>query len=311
MRPAPAPAVVRPPRRRPRRLTFVSGSAAFAVALALCAWTYIVVAQSWPAHGFLSGETASRAASFLGDLAGAGRESTPAYRDGGAWAEAARLALATLAMSVLAAGMAAAGALLTFMFAARNVMVGELAPHRSPAWGVWLAVIRLAYALSRSVPELIWAMLLVFVLSPGILPGALALALHNFGILGKLSAEVVEGLDARPARALRTSGAGWFQVVAYAVLPAALPRFITYLFYRWEVIIRTTIVVGLVSAGGLGMEFRLAMSHFHYTTVSLLLAWYLLLVLGVDSRVGGDAPPGALGVGSRDVIAGGRRECCR
>ena len=125
-------------------------------------------------------------------------------------------------------------------------------------------------------------MLLVFIFAPGIIPGALALAIHNFGILGKLSAEVVEGLDTRPARALRTSGAGWFQVIAYAILPAALPRFITYIFYRWEVIIRTTIVVGLVAAGGLGMEFRIALSHFHYTTVTLLLIWYLLLVLGVD-----------------------------
>lgn len=264
------------------RVTFVSGSVLAMLVLMLASWTYIVFGQSWPSHGFFSGETASRAWSFLGDLAGVGRESTPAYLKGAEWAEAGRLALTTLAMSVLAAGIAAIGALLTFMFAARNVMAGELAPYRSPVWTAWFGVVRLGYALSRSVPELIWAMLLVFIFSPGILPGALALAIHNFGILGKLTAEVVEGLDTRPARALRTSGAGWFQVIAYAILPAALPRFITYLFYRWEVIIRTTIVVGLVAAGGLGMEFRISLSHFHYTTVTLLLIWYLLLVLSVD-----------------------------
>lgn len=268
--------------RTPPRLTFLSGSVLVMVILILTSWTYLILGQSWPSHGFFSGETVSRASSFLGDLAGVGREGTPAYLDGAAWAEAGRLALATLAMSVLAAGIAAVGALLTFMFAARNVMAGELAPYRSPFWTAWLGIVRLFYALSRSVPELIWAMLLVFIFAPGIIPGALALAIHNFGILGKLSAEVVEGLDTRPARALRTSGAGWFQVIAYAILPAALPRFITYLFYRWEVIIRTTIVVGLVAAGGLGMEFRIALSHFHYTTVTLLLIWYLLLVLGVD-----------------------------
>ena len=276
------PTTAQAPESRPLRLTFVSGSVLAMFVLIICSWTYIAFGQSWPSHGFFSGETASRAWSFLGDLAGKGREGTPAYLDGAAWAEAGRLALATLAMSVLAAGIAAVGALLTFMFAARNVMSGELAPYRSPIWVAWLGIVRLFYALSRSVPELIWAMLLVFIFSPGILPGALALAIHNFGILGKLSAEVVEGLDTRPARALRTSGAGWFQVIAYAILPAALPRFITYLFYRWEVIIRTTLVVGLVAAGGLGMEFRLALSHFHYTTVTLLLIWYLLLVLGVD-----------------------------
>ena len=112
----------------------MSGSAVAAVVLALSSWTYIIFAQSWPSHGFLSAETASRAWSFLGDLGGVGREGPPAYLDGEAWAEAGRLALATLAMSVLAAGIAAFGALLTFMFAARNVMTGELAPYRSPVW---------------------------------------------------------------------------------------------------------------------------------------------------------------------------------
>ena len=277
------------------KLTFVSGSAAAALALALGSWTYIIVAQSWPSHGFLSAETASRAWSFLGELAGVGRDSTPAYLDGEAWAAAGKLALATLAMSVLAACIAAFVALLTFHVrgAQRHGRRSRSVP--SPVWAVWLVVVRLAYALSRSVPELIWAMLLVFIFAPGILPGALALAVHNVGILGKLSAEVVEGLDTRPARALRTSGAGWFQVVVYAILPAALPRFITYLFYRWEVIIRTTLVVGLVAAGGLGMEFRLALSHFllhHRHTAPRLVP---PAGGGSGPGVGGDAPPGALG----------------
>ena len=71
-------------------------------------------------------------------------------------------------------------------------------------------------------------------------------------------------------------------MLAYGIIPQVLPQFITYLLYRWEVVIRTTIVVGFVSAGGLGRDFRLSMSFFHYTTVALLLIWYLILVLGVD-----------------------------
>ena len=185
-------------------------------------------------------------------------------------------------MSVLAIALAGIAALLTFMFAARNVMWGELAPHGSWLWRGIFLLVRGAFALTRSIPELFWAMLIVFVLSPGILPGAVALALHNWGVLGKLSAEVVEGLDPGPARALQAAGASRLQVLLYGILPQALPRFVTYLFYRWEVIIRTTIVVGFVSAGGLGTEFRLSMSYFHYTTVTLLLAWYLILVIGVD-----------------------------
>jgi phosphonate transport system permease protein len=71
-------------------------------------------------------------------------------------------------------------------------------------------------------------------------------------------------------------------MLAYAILPQALPQFLTYLLYRWEVVIRTTIVVGFVSASGLGREFRLDMSFFRYTDVALLLMCYLVLVVLVD-----------------------------
>jgi phosphonate transport system permease protein len=125
-------------------------------------------------------------------------------------------------------------------------------------------------------------MLIVFVFSPSILSGAIALGLHNYGIVGKLSAEVVEDLDPRPARALRTAGASNLQMLLYGVLPQVLPQFLTYMLYRWEVVIRTTIVIGFVTAGGLGSEFRLGMSFSLYDKVMLLLMFYLLLVLGVD-----------------------------
>jgi len=65
-------------------------------------------------------------------------------------------------------------------------------------------------------------------------------------------------------------------------MPQAMPHFITYLLYRWEVVIRTTVVVGFVSAGGLGREFILRLNWFHYTDVTLILIWYLLMVIGVD-----------------------------
>ena len=125
-------------------------------------------------------------------------------------------------------------------------------------------------------------MIIVFFLSPGILPGAVALGLHNYGIVGRLTAEVVENLDPAPARALRASGAGNMQVMLYGILPQAIPQFITYLLYRWEVIIRTTVVVRFVSAGGLGREFTLRLGWFQYTDVTLLIIWHLLLVAGVD-----------------------------
>ena len=71
-------------------------------------------------------------------------------------------------------------------------------------------------------------------------------------------------------------------MLAYGIIPQSMPHFLTYLLYRWEVVIRTTVVVGFVSAGGLGREFRLSLSFFQYTDVALIILWYLILVLGVD-----------------------------
>ena len=259
------------------RASFVRLSMLAAVAILVASWAFVLGWERQQGAAIFSAETGGRIWGFIGDLAGRGRGREPAYAELSEWSRTARLAYDTLAMSVLAIMISAIGALATFMLGARNAVA-----HGGPvARGVFLAV-RASWAFVRAVPELVWALLAVFVFSPGILPGAAALAIHNYGVLGKLASEVVEGMDMRPIDALRTTGAGRAKVLAYGVLPQVLPRFMTYLLYRWEVVIRTTIVVGFVAAGGLGMEFRLAMSNFHYSTVSLLLMWYLILVLGVD-----------------------------
>lgn len=250
--------------------------------LVLGSWIFILESDKIQTRPFFSGETLNQISVFIKELLGIGSGRTPAFLRWAEWQHAANLAYQTLVMSVLGIGLAAMLAVVTFMFGASTLMLGSLAPYGSWIWrGVFL-IVRGLFIVSRAIPELIWAMLIVFVLSPGLLPGAVALGLHNAGILGKLASEVVEGLDPRPIHALRSSGAGRLQIMAYGVFPQTFPRFITYLFYRWEVIIRTTIVVGFVAAGGLGLEFRLSMSHFHYTTITLLLGWYLLLVIGVD-----------------------------
>lgn len=275
------------PYRATRRPSFVSASLAAAFALALAAWGFVLLADDARTRAALSPEALGHAATFVAALAGVGAETTPAYLQPERWAAAFGLAYETLAMSVLAMGIAGLGALATVMLAVRSVAQGALGTSRAPGALAVFALIRALYVFARAVPELVWAMLIIFVLSPGILPGALALGLHNFGILGKLCAEVIEDLDPRPVRALRAAGASSGQILAYAVLPMALPQFLSYLLYRWEVVIRTTIVVGFVSAGGLGREFRLAMSFFHYTDVALLLLIYLLLVVAVDLVAGG------------------------
>ena len=267
----------------PRRHVGVVGASLIGfTVLAVSSWAYILLAEDSGFADLFRAGTWRGAWEFVKELAGGGKQTTPAFLDAGAWKDAASLSVQTLAMSVLAMGIAGAGVLVTFLPAARSVAFGELSGPRSAVGAATFVVVRAVFVFTRGIPELVWAMLIIFMLSPGILPGAVALGIHNYGILGKLSAEVVENLDPRPARALRASGAGSFQMLAYGILPQALPQLLTYFLYRWEVVIRTTVVVGFVSAGGLGREFRLGMSFFQYDKVALLLICYLILVAGVD-----------------------------
>ena len=250
--------------------------------LVISAWAFILLEGNSGLTDLFRERTWDNAGRFIASLAGSGSDGPSPFAQADRWSETGRLALNTLAMSVLAMGIAGAGALALLMPGARTVSDGTLggAPSRT---GVALyAGVRIFYTLTRAVPELVWAMLIVFFLSPGIIPGALALGIHNLGIVGRLTSEVVENLDPSPARALRAAGASSPKVLLYGVFPQALPMFLTFLMYRWEVVIRTTVVVGFLNAGGLGREFRLRMSWFHYDDVALLLVWYLLLVIAVD-----------------------------
>lgn len=184
----------------------------------------------------------------------------------------------TLKMSILAISLSTISMILVVIPAAKNASTGELTLKKKWYSKILFLFIRGAYIFSRAIPELIWATLIVFILKPGIITGALALALHNFGILGKLCSEVIEDMDLKPIRNLSSSGATTSQLLIYGVFPAVIPKFITYILYRWEVIIRTTIVVGFVGAGGLGQQFKLSMSFFRYTEITLLLLSYLFLV---------------------------------
>ncbi|OGO77992.1 MAG: ABC transporter permease [Clostridiales bacterium GWB2_37_7] len=252
-----------------------------AVLLIVISWLFVFVGENASVVDLFSAKNALHTKQFFLGLVGVGEEQ-PAFLNAASWKNALKLTYDTLIISIIAIGFSAIGMLLTVIPAARNAAEGTLTLSRKGYNWLIFGLIRCLYILSRSVPELIWAMIIVFIFKPGILPGALALALHNFGILGKLCAEVVEDLDLRPVRNLASNGASSSQLLFYGVLPAVMPKFITFILYRWEVIIRTTIVVGFVGAGGLGQQFKLSMSWFQYTDVTLLLICYLLLVGFVD-----------------------------
>jgi phosphonate transport system permease protein len=135
-------------------------------------------------------------------------------------------------------------------------------------------------AVFRTVPEIVWALIFVFVVGLGPFPGVLALGFHTGGVLGKLFAEVLEDVDRQPLEALQSTGASRLGILLYGILPQALPQFVSYALYRWEVNIRAAAVMGFVGAGGLGQRIHIAISLFHeHQLLTLILAVYLMVTL--------------------------------
>lgn len=180
----------------------------------------------------------------------------------------------TLAMSLLGTGLAALGGLLLALPASR-LQAGERAWLRTPTRWLLNAL--------RSIPELVWATLLLISAGLGPFAGTLALACHTLGVLGRLFAEALENAPTGPADALRQQGVGRVQVLAYASLPQVLPQWLSYTLYRWENNIRAAAVLGVVGAGGLGQLLAFHMGLFHMGKTATILAAMLLMVAAVDA----------------------------
>ena len=196
----------------------------------------------------------------------------------------------TLALSVAAIVIAGLAALVMAPLATRTIatpepfLPGPRPPGRRISWW-WRAVVaaaRTGLILLRSVPEYVLAFLFLAILGPNAWPVVLALAVHNAGILGKLTAEVVENLDQGPLAAWRGQGAGRRQILLFAVLPLTLPRFLLFFFYRWETCVREATVLGMLGVVSLGFWIVDARARNHYDDM------FFLIVLGAGLVLIGD-----------------------
>lgn len=180
----------------------------------------------------------------------------------------------TLAMSALGTLLAAAAGLALALPASR-MHAGDRAWARAPT--------RLLLNALRSIPELVWAALLLISAGLGPFAGTLALAFHTTGVLGRLFAEAIENAPPEPGFALRAQGNGAGRVFLYATLPQVLPQLLSYTLYRWENNIRAAAVLGVVGAGGLGQLLAFHMGLFHMGKTCTILGAMLLLVALVDA----------------------------
>jgi phosphonate transport system permease protein len=137
-------------------------------------------------------------------------------------------------------------------------------------------------ALTRAVPDLVWALLFVTAVGLGPFPGALALSVHSIGMLGRLFSEVIEDMDFGPVEALTLTGASRLQVFTHAIVPGVLPSLLGISLYRFDENLRSSLVLGFVGAGGLGFRLLTAMNLFQYQTVSLLLIATFALVMAAE-----------------------------
>lgn len=141
---------------------------------------------------------------------------------------------------------------------------------------------RFIIAFCRSVPDLVWAVIFVASVGLGAFAGTLTIIVDTIGFCGRFFAEAMEEVDQGPEEALQTIGAGRLKIVFAAIVPAAMPSFLNSSLFALEKAVRSSVVLGLVGAGGIGIELKVAMDMFEYQQAATIIVLVFLLVIAVE-----------------------------
>jgi phosphonate transport system permease protein len=137
-------------------------------------------------------------------------------------------------------------------------------------------------ALFRTVPDLVWALIFVIAVGLGPFAGTLAIAVDTAGFCGRFFAEAMEDIDKGPSDALRAQGVRRIDTVFCATIPAAIPAFMTTTLFALEKSTRSSVILGLVGAGGIGLELKVAMDLFDFPTAATIILMIFVLVVAVE-----------------------------
>ena len=153
------------------------------------------------------------------------------------------------------------------------------ARNTTPSAAVLRPVALFVIVASRSINSLIWALLLVAIMGPGILAGIIAIGLRSIGFIGKLLYEAIEEVDTGPVEAVTATGASRAQILDYAIVPQVLPAFWGITVFRWDINIRESAILGLVGAGGLGLKLQGSLNVLAWPQVTMILLVILATVV--------------------------------
>lgn len=160
------------------------------------------------------------------------------------------------------------------------VPVAFLAARNTTPSALFIRPIALLIIVStRSINSLIWALLLIAIIGPGVLAGVVAIAIRSIGFCAKLLYEAIEEIDHTQVEAITATGASRWQVMAYGIVPQILPAFAGIAVFRWDINIRESTVLGLVGAGGIGLQLSASLNVLAWPQVSLILVVILIAVV--------------------------------
>lgn len=189
----------------------------------------------------------------------------------------------TVAMATAGMTLAMLGAIPMTILMTNRLSVSRLGTGRISLSGrILRQAIRWLLILLRSVPELVWALLLVRIVGLGPTAGVLAIALTYCGMLGKVYGEILESSDDHAADSLLRNGSGRLAALLYGALPESASELVSYTIYRWECAIRGSVVMGFVGAGGLGQRMDESMKMLAGGEVATMLIIFVLLVACAD-----------------------------
>jgi len=186
------------------------------------------------------------------------------------WSEMGMPVLETIMMALLGTVTSIVISIPVIIMAARNIKL--------PFKAAFYLLGRFVIIISRSVHELVWALIFVTALGLGAFPGVLALSVRSVGFISKMMAESIENINEDQVEAIVATGANPVQVWIYGIIPQIIPTLIAVLIYRWDVNFRASTILGVVGAGGVGYLLDIAMKTYTYGRATAVILVIILLV---------------------------------